>query len=314
MDIYTKRKLVLLLLVLAGFMCYALPFGRVSFIITLDFNGWEYLFLLFRYSMYNDLLNCAILVSLILLAVEAILILRIDLRFLDSRHKYNDSNEKYIALFPGIGAILLIAWYIGFISSENGAFGRIDFGFYLTTTVYILNTAAVYLSLRRPRQAVGCEMQKRVFLPAHWIAAAAILASLLSYLFPYALLDGFLWSNPRVTGLTTIILTFQDMARAADMLNPNTIFIYLLGNMIFFLIPPFLSIIAGIALWKYHYRLCYSLAFLNGALRILLCVISAIAPAEAQAQFGFGWWLGMISILIGGGAALWITKQAELYN
>lgn len=152
MDVYTKRKAVLLLLVLAGLVCYALPFGRVSFIITLEFSGWEYLSLLFRYSMYEDILNFSILLAVILLAVEAILLVRVDLRFLESKHKYNDSSSKYIALLPGVGAALLTAWCIGFMSGEDSMFGKIGFGLYLTIAVYIINAAAVYLVLRRPKQ------------------------------------------------------------------------------------------------------------------------------------------------------------------
>ena len=151
MDVYTKRKAVLLLLALAGFVCYALPFGRVSFFVTLEFSGWGYISILLQHSMYNNLDFWVIVVAMALLAVEAILVARIDLRFLESKHKYNDSNYKYIALLPLAGAVLLVIWYVNSMSGEGAMFGKVEFGFFLTVDIYIVNAAAVYLVLRRPR-------------------------------------------------------------------------------------------------------------------------------------------------------------------
>ena len=101
--------------------------------------------------MYNNLDFWVIVVAMALLAVEAILVARIDLRFLESKHKYNDSNYKYIALLPLAGAVLLVIWYVNSMSGEGAMFGKVEFGFFLTVAIYIVNAAAVYLVLRRPR-------------------------------------------------------------------------------------------------------------------------------------------------------------------
>ena len=153
MDTYTKRKAVLLLLVLAGFVCYALPFGSVSLFLTVEFNSWEYIYRMIQYSMYRDLTFWVILIPVILLVIETVFLARVDLRLLESAHKYNDTDAKYIAVLPLIGAVLLITWYIGFLSSEESSmFGNVEFGFFLTIAVFIVNSAAVYLVLRRPKR------------------------------------------------------------------------------------------------------------------------------------------------------------------
>ena len=79
---------------LAGFVCYALPFGSVSSFSTVEFNGWEYIYRMIQYSMYRDLTFWVILIPVILLVIETVFLVRVDLRLLESAPKYNDTHAK----------------------------------------------------------------------------------------------------------------------------------------------------------------------------------------------------------------------------
>mgnify|MGYP001783503354 CR=1 FL=1 len=150
-------------------------------------------------------------------------------------------------------------------------------------------------------------LRKKISL-IRWVAIIALIASFVSYLFPYFSAAAF-GVGVQISGINMISLAFGAL--------PGTSFGDTL-SILLYIAPLVFGVVAGIALWAYYYRACAVFSFLAGGLRVAVHVILPIYSASASysvqldllsMQFGFGWWLGMFGIFICAGAALWISRQ-----
>ena len=106
-------------------------------------------------------------------------------------------------------------------------------------------------------------LRKKISL-IRWVAIIALIASFVSYLFPYFSAAAF-GVGVQISGINMISLAFGAL--------PGTSFGDTL-SILLYIAPLVFGVVAGIALWAYYYRACAVFSFLAGGSVLLSMLFS----------------------------------------
>ena len=132
-------------------------------------------------------------------------------------------------------------------------------------------------------------LRKKISL-IRWVAIIALIASFVSYLFPYFSAAAF-GVGVQISGINMISLAFGAL--------PGTSFGDTL-SILLYIAPLVFGVVAGIALWAYYYRACAVFSFLAGGAPCccpcysphLLCISLLFCPTRS---FIHAVWLWLVA-------------------